>query len=317
MNKSKHKLVTLAALMTTATAVIHLTNRTIAAASQLKQILKISNDNFFEWRFGNIYYTKKGNGSPVLLIHDVLPGASAYEWSRIENELTKDHTVYAIDLLGCGRSEKAGITYTNFVYVQMICDFIKKVIGQKTDIIASGLSCSFVAMACHNEKKLFDKIMFVNPPSLTDLRQMPSSKSKLLKLTLEVPIFGTLIYHIIVSRENVNSLFVEKMYYNPFHVDTDMEDAYYESAHKGSCYAKFLYSSLIAKYMNININHAVKALDNSVFIVEGEAEFNASTIIDDYCTLNPAIEAITLKDTKHVPHIEDPEAFLEQVKIFF
>lgn len=37
----------------------------------------------------------------------------------------------------------------------MICDFIRKVIGQKTDVIASGLSGSFVVMACHNEKGTF------------------------------------------------------------------------------------------------------------------------------------------------------------------
>ena len=157
MNKHKHKIITFAALMTAATAVVHFTNRTIAAAAQLKQVLRISNDKFFEWRFGNIYYTKKGTGSPVLLIHDTLPGASGYEWNKIENELASEHTVYTIDLLGCGRSDKPGITYTNFVYVQMICDFIRKVIGEKTDVIASGFSGSFVTMACHNEKNCSTK----------------------------------------------------------------------------------------------------------------------------------------------------------------
>ena len=133
-------------------------------------------------------------------------------------------------------------------------DFIKKVIGQKTDVIASGFSGSFVIMACHNEKELFNKIMLVNPPSLTQLKQMPNRKDRLLKTVLEIPIFGTLIYHMIVSRDNVNNLFIEKMYYNPFHVDTQMTDAYYEAAHRGGCYTRFLYSSLASKYMNINIS---------------------------------------------------------------
>ena len=63
----------------------------------------------------------------------------------------------------------------------MISDFIKKIIGQKTDVIASGFSGSFVTMACHNEKELFNKIMLVNPPSLTQLKQMPNRKDRLLK----------------------------------------------------------------------------------------------------------------------------------------
>ena len=317
MSKNKHKFLTFAALMTGATVAVHFINRTVAAAAQLKQMLHISNEHYFEWRFGNIYYTKKGAGSPILLIHDTLPGSSGYEWNKIEEELTVEHTVYTIDLLGCGRSDKSGITYTNFVYVQMICDFIRKVIGQKTDGIASGLSGSFVAMSCHNEKELFNKIMLVNPPSLTQLKQMPTQKDRLLKLALEIPVFGTLVYHMIVSRDSVNNLFIEKMYYNPFHVDSQMTDAYYEAAHKGGYYTRFLYSSLIAKYMNINISHALKALDNSIYIVEGEAEPNGKAITKDYCASNPAIEVSVLKETKHLPHVESPDAFLEQVKIFF
>ena len=317
MSKNKHKFLTFAALMTGATVAVHFINRTVAAAAQLKQMLHISNEHYFERRFGNIYYTKKGAGSPILLIHETLPGSSGYEWNKIEEELTVEHTVYTIDLLGCGRSDKSGITYTNFVYVQMICDFIRKVIGQKTDVIASGLSGSFVAMACHNEKELFNKIMLVNPPSLTQLKQMPTQKDRLLKLALEIPVFGTLVYHMIVSRDNVNNLFIEKMYYNPFHVDSQMTDAYYEAAHKGGYYTRFLYSSLIAKYMNINISHALKALDNSIYIVEGEAEPNGKAITKDYCASNPAIEVSVLKETKHLPHVESPDAFLEQVKIFF
>ncbi len=65
------------------------------------------------------------------MIHDMLPGASGYEWNQIEEQLSSDHTVYTLDLLGCGRSEKAGITYTNFVYVELISNFIKDVIKEK------------------------------------------------------------------------------------------------------------------------------------------------------------------------------------------
>ena len=155
MNRNKHKFLTFAALMTGATVTVHLINRTVAAAAQLKQMLHIFDDNYFEWRFGNIYYTKKGTGSPILLIHDALPGASGYEWSKIEDELAVDHTVYTVDLLGCGRSDKPSITYTNFVYVQMICDFIRKIIGEKTDVIASGFSSSklYSVKAYANKKR--------------------------------------------------------------------------------------------------------------------------------------------------------------------
>lgn len=317
MNKNSKRLITLAALITTTTAVIHVINKVVAASACLKEMLDTDVRNYYHWRFGDIYYTKKGKGSPILLIHDMLPGGSGYEWNRIEDDLALEHTVYTLDLPGCGRSEKQGMTYTNFVYVQSICDFVKDVIGEKTDVIVSGYSNSFVVMACRNEKKLFDKIMMVNPASLSALKQMPGKKEKFLRKCLEVPVFGTLVYHMVVSRENVNSEFIEKFSYDPFHPAKDFQDAYYEAAHRGGCYAKNVYANKASKYMNIDITRALREIDNSIYIVEGEAENNAEEITGAYQGVNPSVEVVMMDKTKHFPHMEDLEGFLEQVGIFF
>ena len=317
MKKHRNKLATFVVLFAIATAVLHVINKIIAASALLKEMLDTDKRNYYKWRFGEIYYTKKGKGSPVLLIHDLLPGASGYEWNKVEEALAMEHTVYTVDLLGCGRSEKPGITYTNFVFVQIICDFIRNVIGEKTDVIASGFSGSFAVMACRNEHSLFNRIMLVNPPAPGSLQQMPGKKEKLLKYFLEIPVFGTLVYHIAVSREAVQNLFIENMLFDPFHPDQNLLDAYYEGAHKGGNQAKAVYASKASKYVNIDIVHSLKTIDNSIFIVEGAAENNGSAIIEDYQNINPSIETAVLPKTKHFPHVEDPEHFLEQVGIFF
>ena len=66
---------------------------------------------------------KTGSGSPVLLVHNFDVCSSMHEWNNIEAELAKTNTVYSIDLLGCGCSERPILTYTNFLYVQLINDF--------------------------------------------------------------------------------------------------------------------------------------------------------------------------------------------------
>lgn len=316
MKKNKHRLITLAVLFSIATVIIHIINKMIAASAVFKDMLRYSEKNYFNWRFGKIYYTKTGSGSPILLIHDLTPGSSAYEWERVAKRLSLKHTVYSVDLLGCGRSDKPSITYTNFLYVQMITDFIKKVIGKKTDVIACGLSCSFTIMACHNEKEIFNKMMLVNPPSFHTLNQAPTKRTKTLKFLIEIPVIGTLIYNMMTCETAISNLFIEQYYYNPFHIDSDILDAYYEAAHRNGNNAKFLYASLISKYTNLNISHGLKSIDNSIFIVEGEEEPTGKSIVDSYMSINPAIESTTVKHSKHLPHIENPEGFLEQVGIF-
>ena len=110
MKKNGHNLFTLVALLGTAAGVIHIANRFIDATSQLKDMLEQPHSKTYDWRFGKIHYTKQGHGAPLLLVHDMMPGASGYEWSSVEKQLATEHTVYTLDLLGCGRSEKPDIT---------------------------------------------------------------------------------------------------------------------------------------------------------------------------------------------------------------
>lgn len=55
------------------------------------------------------------------------------------------------------------MTYTNFVYVQMICDFIRNIIGRRTKVIASGSIVPALVMAAKASPELFDNLIFVSP----------------------------------------------------------------------------------------------------------------------------------------------------------
>ena len=89
MKKHRYKLITTGILFTTATAIIHFMNHLISTTAIMKDLLKSTASNYYNWRFGKIYYTKQGTGSPVLLIHDLTIYSSAYEWEALVNSLRK------------------------------------------------------------------------------------------------------------------------------------------------------------------------------------------------------------------------------------
>lgn len=312
----KRKLLTISILLAIATGLIYVGNKLIFATAVLKDLLKSNANNFYNWRFGKIYYKKQGKGSPVLLIHDLTIYSSAYEWNRIMDNLSQNHTVYAIDLPGCGRSDKQNITYTNYLYVQAISDFIKNIIQERTDLIVSGYSGSLAVMAYHVDTKLFGKLIMINPPSFDVLKQIPNKRTKIYKFLLELPVFGTLVYNMISCQSNVELLFTEKYLYNPFNISAEWIDTYYESAHRGMSNSKYLLSSMIGRYTNNNICHALKEINQSIFIIEGELENDAKSILTQYESVNPAIESIVLKHAKHLPQLESPERLLEHLNLF-
>lgn len=315
MKKNKHKLLTAGILFTAATGVIHIVNHAIFTTATLKDLLKSSANNYYDWRFGKVYYKKKGHGSPLLLIHDLTVYSSTYEWNKVIDKLAENHTVYALELLGCGRSEKPKISYTNYLYVQLISDFIKNVIHEKTDIVASSFSSSFSLLACNNEPELFGKLILINPPSLSSLSKAPCKRNKLYKFILELPVFGTLIYNMKTCQSNIQFLLTEQYLFNPFLASAEMIDTYYESSHKGYGNARFLLSSIVGNYTNNNVTHALKNINNSIVIIHGETEPQRQETIENYLKYNPAIEHFSISKTKHLPQLENINDFLEILNI--
>ena len=315
MNKHRHRFTIFSILFTIALGCIHVANKIIIASSSLKKSLPDEHD-LYQWKFGKIFYTKKGSGRPLLLVHNLQPGSSSCEWKKIQTALSKKYEVYALDLLGCGGSDKPKITYTNYLYVQLLCDFTKNVIGKKTDVIASGYSGSFSLMACRNDEDIFNKIILVNPPSFKELNEIPTKNSQMQKFILEMPIIGTMIYNILMCRQNIDHVFVENLFFNPFRLDPDFVDLYYENAHADNCGSKYLYASRVGKYTNINIINCIRETDRSIYIIEGDYEKDGENILQAYTGHNPSIETFSIQHAKHFPHIENPEDFIKQTDIF-
>lgn len=313
----KKKLATCAAIAGSASLFIYIMNKVTYFIATVDNLLGKSDGENYKWRFGNIFYTKKGNGSPVLLIHDLTSFSSGYEWHRMENELAKDHTVYTIDLLGRGRSDKPDITYTNFLYVQLITDFIKNVIHKKTDVIATGESSSFVVMACKNDDSVINRIMMINPLGLTTLAQVPTKHTKSLKFLISLPLIGTLLYNILTSRKNVEFHFFSEFFYSPSNAEDEYQKTYYETAHLDNGHCKYLFASLKGRYTKANIIPALKDINNSMYILSGAGNSDNLLIAEQYKELVPSIESVDLEKVKTLPQMEAPELVLEQIKVFF
>lgn len=314
--KKRHTFIKLSILLTLTTGAIYATNQIIHSTATIKNMLHKKQEKYYPWKFGNIHYTVKGEGSPLLLLHDLTPCSNIAEWNHLVNALSKTHKVYCMDLLGCGCSDRPKMTYTNYVYVQLLTDFINDVIKEKTGIITSGLTGSFAVMACKNDASIINRLIMINPEDLPVLNQIPSRHSKLVKYLLELPLIGTLLYNIIMCRTNIDLLFTEKYLFNPFHEDQELADNFYESAHLDKSNGKYLLASIKGKYIYSNITQALKSIDNSIFIIEGKAENRSEESTALYVSMNPSIEHEIIPDAKHFPHLEMPDAVLNCIDIF-
>lgn len=307
MGRRINKMIAFSACVTTG---IYFMNRMNNYNATSKNLLTTKGGTFYNWKNGDIFYTVEGSGSPVLLIHDLEPSSSSAEWTKIIKRLGKKHTVYRLDLLGCGRSNKPYMTYTNYLFVQLINDFVKDVIQEKTTLVATGNSASFSIMTNIMNPENFTKIIAINPGKPEDALPKPDKKQILYKYLLDCPIFGTLLYNVEMSQKSICKKIQNNWYSESKVAPTTLLNTYFEAAHLGKEKGRHLLSSIRAGYTDISVSHAIPKIDNLSIIGSRERK-NNQALIDAYTKRNPDIEAISISGSKYLPQLEVPEKFCE------
>lgn len=282
-------------------------NQFVASASTKKNMLPTKDGSYYSWKQGNVFYTKKGTGSPILLVHDTNSASSSVEWSKITKRLQKKHTVYTLDLLGCGLSDKPGLSYTNYMYVQLITAFIKDIIQSSVDIVASNMSASFIIMANQLDTSIIKKMIFINPISFTSMDAMPDQKSKTKQTLINLPLVGTSIYNLLMNPKRIDRQFRHTFFARPQLISNKLEDAYYESAHMDNSNGKYLYASILGNFMNVDLRHAVKKIKKPVYLIVSRDMKNNYKTVQEYRKLNSRIDVTYISNCKLYPQLENPE----------
>ena len=266
----------------------------------------------FTYKNTTINYIKKGEGSPVLLVHDVSAFSSIYEWHKIIDTLARKHTVYAVDLPGCGHSEKDAITYTVYLYQLVIAAFIKRVIGQKTDIVTSGLSSAIALQLKYYDPKLINKVILSAPIKPSSIEKLPKLTDEFVKNMMNFQIIGTTLYNMYTSKIGAYIKACSQISKGNRQLKRDTYRVYHENAHIGDSKNKYLSSSLVNGFMFSREKYLIPAIDD-IYIINGYDEPDRKAIVDEFKELNKTTHVITINNAKYLPHLEKGTTFANVV----
>jgi 2-hydroxymuconate-semialdehyde hydrolase len=103
-----------------------------------------------------VHYYSIGDGLPILMLHGTGPGASSIgNWNSVMEPLGKQYKVYAMDLVGFGRSErKPAPPYFDFdLWLRQISAMMARIPGTGVGVIAHSLSASLaLTLAAENPR---------------------------------------------------------------------------------------------------------------------------------------------------------------------
>ncbi len=259
--------------------------------------LEVADAHIYKWQFGDIFYTERGSGSPVLLVHDQAEGASGYEWHKFEEILRESHKVYTIDLPGFGRSDKSKTIYTGYMYVHAIRSFIKDVIGEKAAIITSGSSADAAVLASVGHQDQVGRMIFIEPPSMERTSKLPPRMQRFAMRLIMVPLVGTLVYQIMQSRVMIRKRQA---------ISKNDLPAYSEAAHLGGADGRFAYAGRIGQMTSLNVLHALKDEPHRYLFVGGSEDPSFEKTAEDYRAYLPSAQIRVVSGGGRLPHMDEP-----------
>lgn len=265
----------------------------------------------YNWHNSKIKYSIYGSGKPVLLIHDLSIYSSSYEWNAIIEKLGDNKKVYAVDLPGCGESDKYNFVYTNYLYTQFIRDFIKDIIKDEVILVSTGFSAPFSTILYASENSMIEHLILVNPESPIFVSSIPVSLIKITKYLFTFPIISRFIYNLSTRRGLIEKTFYQKYYYSPHKVNKKDILTYYKNSQEGNAHGKYLYSSFLCGFMNFNILKNLSQIKKDVSIIVGKSDLSAIENVKLYKENLSSVNISIIEHSKHLPQLETPEKFIE------
>jgi len=197
---------------------------------------------YWQWRGNSVYYVcageQKSSKPPLLLVHGF--GASTDHWRKNIAQLKLQFQVWAIDLLGFGRSAKPNQEYSSQLWQEQLHDFITEIIGQPTLIAGNslgGYAAMCVAAAYPRVTKGLILLNSAGPFNDTAKSSQKSKSNFLSKLTRSVLLqpWASWILFQYVRRRSVIKKTLSKVYYDQSAVTKQLiEDIYRPSCDAGA-----------------------------------------------------------------------------------
>ncbi|HET9100321.1 MAG TPA: alpha/beta hydrolase [Acidobacteriaceae bacterium] len=153
-----------------------------------------------------VHYFVGGHGTPLLLIHGL--GARSEDWTpEMPAYAKKGFRVYAIDLLGCGLTDRPDIAYTIGQQVELVRGFLTTVHVEKADVVGWSMG-GWVAL----------EFALQNPQRVNHLVAMDSAGLKF-KSNLSPEILEP---NTVPQLRRLESVLMARQYYIPGFVQRDL-----------------------------------------------------------------------------------------------
>lgn len=267
---------------------------------------------YWQWQGHQIYYVKAGeanNKPPLLLVHGF--GASTDHWRKNIAQLQADFQVWAIDLLGFGRSAKPAIEYSGSLWRDQLHDFITEVIGKPTVLAGNSLGgYASLCVAGERPQSVAGLILINSAGPFSDSKPQPRNPikqtiGKITKNLLLQPLPSWLLFQYVRRKSTIRKTLKQVYLDHDAVSDRLVEEIYRPSCDPG---AAQVFAAVFKTPPGAKVDQLLVKMTCPLVLIWGEGDpwMNSRTKSDQFKQYYPKLTEHFL-NAGHCPHDEVPE----------
>lgn len=287
---------------------------------------KIGSKRDWVWRGWQIRYTyvrcqnnhetlegHKLQTPPILLLHGF--GASIGHWQHNINVLSQKHTVYALDLLGFGASEKAIANYDVSFWVEQVYEFWQTFIQVPVILVGNSIGSliSLVTTTTYPDTVAL-LIMISLPDPAAQAEAMPAwllPTVEFIQNIVASPVLLRAVFSV-VRRPSVIRRWVKIAYSNPDRITEELVDILAgppsdRGATRAFC---ILFKIMGSTKLGPSVKALLPTLKTPMLLIWGKQDLLIPAKFanpSQFVQLNPRLKLIEIDNAGHCPHDECPE----------
>lgn len=266
------------------------------------------------------YVDRRGTGVPLVLVHSINAGASAYEMRPLFLAYQGRRPLYAPDLPGFGLAERGDRDYTPELYAAALRDLLAQ-IGTPADVVALSLSSEFAARVARDHPELIRSLVLISPTGFNRVRSAnrvqataERGRSAQVRRVLLWPVWSQAIYDLLASRASIR-YFLRQSFVGA--VDARLVEYAYRTTHQPD--ARFApFSFLSGRLFTPDaVTTLYRQVRQPALVLYDRDAFVRFDRLPELLAARPNWQALRIVPTRGLPHWEQTEAVVAALDRFW
>ncbi len=287
---------------------------TIPSPPSIERLQRFGYQQTFFWRGWKVHHTILPNPRsqvPIIFVHGF--GGSIGHWRQNMSVLSKYHSVYALDLLGFGASDKPDIHYSIDLWTEQLYEFWQSCVGKPVILVGNSIGSLICSVTAAKHPEMVRGVAMISLPDTASHQEtIPAIVRPIVRLIQAIFISSWLLYPLfyLLRHPRIIRRWVSLAYAGQEAITDELLEILTKPARERGSARAFcaILKAMTHPKFSPNVRSILSSIEAPVLLLWGKQDrMIPAASARTFLKYNPNLQLIELENAGHCAHDECPE----------